>query len=72
MMTGTIIRRAGDKTAVLEVSRTTRHPQYQKKVVRTRRYLVHDPNNTAQVGDTVTVKESRPISARKRWIIISE
>jgi small subunit ribosomal protein S17 len=70
MMKGVIIRRAGDKTAVLEVSRVTRHPQYQKKVVRTRRYLVHDPNNTAKVGETVTVKESRPLSARKRWVIV--
>jgi small subunit ribosomal protein S17 len=71
-MKGTIVSRAGDKTVVLEATKISRHPLYGKKIVRTRRYLVHDPENKAQVGDVVTVKETRPLSARKRWVLVSK
>lgn len=71
-MTGVIVRRAGDKTAVMEVTAVSRHPLYGKKVVRTKRYLVHDPENKAVVGDVVVAAASRPISARKRWVIVSK
>jgi small subunit ribosomal protein S17 len=70
-MKGIIIRRSGDKTVVVEVTRVSRHPLYGKGIERTRRYLVHDPENKSQVGDAVTVKESRPLSARKRWVIVT-
>ena len=67
---GQVIRRSGDKTVAVAVSRVVKHPLYQKRQVRTKTYLVHDPNNTAQVGDAVTIRATRPLSAKKRWIIV--
>jgi len=67
---GQVIRRSGDKTVAVSVSRVVKHPLYQKRQVRTKTYLVHDPNNAAQVGDAVTIRATRPLSAKKRWIIV--
>ena len=69
-MTGHVIRRSGDKTVAVAVARVVKHPLYQKRQVRNKTYLVHDPNNTATVGDTVVIRETRPLSARKHWIIV--
>ncbi|MBI4022356.1 MAG: 30S ribosomal protein S17 [Candidatus Andersenbacteria bacterium] len=70
-MKGIVVRRAGDKTVVLETTAVVAHPLYSKKNVRSRRYLVHDAANKAELGQVVTVRHSRPLSARKRWIIVS-
>lgn len=70
-MKGVVVSRSGDKTVVLKATVVSRHPLYGKKVVKSRRFLVHDPENKAQVGDEVVVRQSRPLSARKRWIITS-
>ena len=70
-MKGIVVSRSGDKTVVLKATIVSHHPLYGKKVVKSRRFLVHDPKNKAQVGDKIEVKQSRPLSARKRWIIVS-
>jgi len=70
-MKGVVVSRSGDKTVVLEAIAVSRHPLYGKKVVKSRRFLVHDPENKAQVGDEIVVRQSRPLSARKRWVITS-
>lgn len=70
-MNGVVVRRSGDKTVVVETTAVSAHPRYGKHVARTRRYLVHDAQNKAQVGAVVTVRASRPLSARKRWVIVS-
>jgi len=70
-MTGQVIRRSGDKTVAVQVARVEQHPRYKKRQIRNKTYLVHDPNNTCQVGDSVTIRETRPLSARKRWIVIT-
>ena len=59
-----------DKTAVVEVVRQTRHPQYNKTVQRRKRYYVHDEENTLNVGDRVRITETRPISKKKRWRLL--
>jgi small subunit ribosomal protein S17 len=69
-MTGTVLRRSGDKTVAVVVTRVERHPVYEKRRTRKKTYLTHDPNNTAQVGDEVIIRATRPLSARKRWVIV--
>jgi small subunit ribosomal protein S17 len=56
------------KTVVVEVKSSYRHPLYGKVVHRARRFMAHDEQN-CQMGDTVQIVESRPISKRKRWVV---
>jgi small subunit ribosomal protein S17 len=49
------------------VETLVRHPLYKKRVRRSKKFLAHDENNEARVGDTVRIIETRPLSARKRW-----
>lgn len=58
------------KTIVVEVSRQVLHPVLKKYVRRTKRYLAHDEREEAQVGDTVRIAETRPLSARKRFRLV--
>lgn len=68
---GIVVKRSGDKTVAVEVTRQTMHPLYRKSIRRTTRYLVHDADNQAQVGAAVEIVETRPLSARKRWRLMS-
>lgn len=66
---GRVIRNAMEKTVVVEVETTKRHPLY-KKVVRTsKKYKAHDETNAIPVGALVRIVESRPISKTKRWVV---
>ena len=66
---GTVVSDKMDKTVVVAVENRFPHPIYQKIVSRTRRYKVHDAENHCMVGDRVRIKETRPMSAHKRWAI---
>lgn len=55
------------KTITVEVTRTVRHKKYNKFLLQRARYHAHDEANTSQVGDTVLIVESRPLSRTKRW-----
>jgi small subunit ribosomal protein S17 len=68
--TGIVRSNKMDKTAVVEVVRFVKHPLYKKYVKRIMRYMAHDANNNANIGDEVRIISSRPLSARKRWRII--
>ena len=68
---GTVLKANGQKTLSVLVSRSWAHPKYQKIVRSTRKYLVHDATNQAQVGQAITFKESRPYSKRKRFALIT-
>lgn len=57
-------------TVVVSVDSFIRHPLYHKKIRKTRRFLSHNPNNQAKLGDWVTIEETRPISKLKRWVIV--
>ncbi|NNE94603.1 MAG: 30S ribosomal protein S17 [Acidimicrobiales bacterium] len=59
-----------DKTAIVEVTRRSRHPQYSKTVQSRARYYVHDEDNTLNVGDRVRITETRPLSKNKRWRLL--
>ncbi len=64
---GTVVKKAGDKTATVLVERKVVHPRYHKIVKRFKKYLVHDENNQTNVGDTITAIECRPISKTKSF-----
>jgi small subunit ribosomal protein S17 len=66
---GVVLRKSGDMTIVVEVSSEKRHKVYGKKIKTSKRFLVHDSNNTAVIGDAVSIKECRPYSKRKRWTL---
>lgn len=66
---GNVVSNAMDKTAVVTVERRVAHKFYGKIIKRTTKYYVHDPENKLLVGDVVKIKQSRPISKLKRWVI---
>lgn len=68
---GVVVKTAMKDTATVAVSRYVMHPKYKKYQVRTKKYLVHDPGNTAQVGDKVVIVACRPISKLKRFKLAS-
>lgn len=71
ILEGTVIKAAMKDTATVEVSRYVKHPKYKKYLRRSKKYLVHDPGNTVHVGDTVVIRETRPISKRKHFVLAS-
>ena len=67
---GVVVKSAMKDTATVQVERYVKHPKYQKFMRLSKKFLVHDVGNTAQIGDKVTIRETRPISKRKRFIIV--
>ncbi len=68
-LVGTVVSDKMDKTIVVEVERIARHPLYGKVVKSHKRYKVHDEENTARPGDTVQIRECRPISKHKKFFL---
>jgi len=68
--TGKVISNKMDKTIVVAVTRLFQHPVYKKTVKRVTKFKAHDENNKCQVGDTVKIIETRPLSKEKRWTVI--
>ncbi len=66
---GKVIKKSGDKSVAVLVERKVMHPKYHKIVKRFKKYLVHDENNEANVGDTLIAVECRPLSKRKAFRI---
>ncbi len=67
---GVVVSDKMDKTIVVQVSAVRPHPVYKKVVRRTSRLKAHDEKNEARVGDTVLVRECRPLSREKTWRLI--
>ncbi len=67
---GTVIKKAGEKTATVLVERRVLHPRYHKTVKRFKKYLVHDERNETNVGDTVLAIECRPLSKNKSFRLV--
>ena len=70
VLTGTVVSDKTDKTVVVRVERRFRHPVYKKFITRSKKYAAHDENNTFKAGEQVRIEESRPISKRKRWVVL--
>jgi small subunit ribosomal protein S17 len=58
------------KTVVVTVERQVKHPFYKRVIRRSKNFLAHDEKKQCQVGDTVRIEETRPLSRRKRWRVI--
>jgi small subunit ribosomal protein S17 len=67
-LTGVVTSNKMEKTVVVEISRTYRHPLYKKVVHGEKRVMAHDELG-CQIGDSVRIVESRPISRRKHWVV---
>jgi len=59
-----------DKTITISTERRLRHPIYGKFVKKTKKFMAHDENNECNVGDTVRIMETRPLSKLKRWRLV--
>lgn len=68
--TGVVVSDKADKTVTVVVERRFPHPLYGKGVKRDKKYHAHDENNEYQVGDTVRIVETRPLSKTKRWRVV--
>jgi small subunit ribosomal protein S17 len=71
-LTGVVISDKADKTITVKVERKVKHPTYSKIMKRSTKVHAHDEENTAKVGDVVTVQECRPYSKSKTWKLLSE
>jgi len=67
---GVVVSSAGDKTCVVMVEDRKRHPLYGKMMTVSKKFHAHDEENTCQVGDRVTIMETRPLSKLKRWRLV--
>ena len=67
---GIVVSNKMDKTIVVAVKDNVKHPLYNKIVKRTYKLKAHDENNDANIGDTVRVMETRPLSKDKRWRLV--
>ena len=68
---GKVVSDKMDKTIVVAVENSVKHPLYKKIVKKTYKLKAHDENNEAGIGDTVMVMETRPLSKDKRWRLVS-
>ena len=69
-VTGTVVSDKMDKTVVVAVERKVRHEVYGKTQRKTSKFVAHNEGNEAKVGDLVAIAESRPLSKRKRWVVM--
>ncbi|MBX2864392.1 MAG: 30S ribosomal protein S17 [Leptolyngbyaceae cyanobacterium MAG.088] len=68
-LTGRVVSDKMDKTVVVAVENRVPHAKYQKIVVRTKKYKAHDDSNECKAGDIVRIRESRPLSRTKSWVV---
>ena len=70
ILSGKVVKKSGDKTISVLVTRQTTHPVYKKIIRVSKKYLAHDNDNKIIVGDSVRIQETRPISKNKSWEVI--
>ena len=69
-LAGKVISNKMDKTVVVEVERRVLHPKYKKFVRTSSKYHAHDEQNACEINDAVIIRESRPLSRKKRWVVV--
>jgi small subunit ribosomal protein S17 len=69
LLSGVVVSSNSNKTIVVEVTRRVKHKLYKKIIKRSKKYHAHDENNSYKKGDLVTIKETKPISKLKSWIV---
>ncbi len=70
VMTGRVYKDKMNKSVIVEVRRRVTDRRYKKIVTRRSRFMAHDEENECKVGDIVEIKESRPLSRDKRWVVM--
>jgi small subunit ribosomal protein S17 len=70
--TGVVTSTKMQKTIVVTIDSYKTHPKYKKRYKASRKFYAHDEQGLAKEGDTVTISETRPLSALKRWILIED
>lgn len=70
VLEGRVVSAKMDKTVTVEVTRTVKHPQYHKYVTRRNTFKAHDEGNECAENDLVVIRESRPLSKTKRWVVV--
>lgn len=68
--TGLVVSNKMDKSIVVQIGRKVKHPIYGKFVKKTSKFVAHDEKNECNIGDTVRIMETRPLSRRKRWRLV--
>lgn len=68
---GIVVSNKMQKTVVVKVERTLRHPRYQKVVTRAKKYYAHNESLPLNIGDEVKIVETRPLSRLKRWRVVA-
>lgn len=71
ILSGVVVKTAMKDTVTVAVDRYVMHPKYKKYQRLTKKFLVHNPGNTVAIGDTVEIRETRPISKLKHFEIVS-
>jgi len=69
---GIVVKNVMDKTITVAVKTQIAHKKYGKIFIKTNKYYAHDENNECNIGDTVKIQETRPISKNKRWKLINK
>ena len=72
ILKGKVIKDKNNKTIVVLVKRKFIHPFFEKVITSTKKYHAHDENNKFKIGDNVEIIESKPISKKKRWEVITK
>ena len=67
---GVVVSNKMQKSIVVEVNRKMKHPKYGKFILRSKKFIAHDENNECNIGDTVRIMETRPLSKRKNWRLV--
>ena len=70
ILSGKVVKKSGDKTVSVIVTRQTTHPIYKKIIRVSKKYLAHDAENTIAVGENVKIQETKPLSKNKSWEVI--
>ena len=69
-LVGKVISNKMEKTVVVAVENTAPHPKYGKQMVRTHKFKAHDEANSCKIGDRVRIRECRPLSRDKRFLVV--
>ena len=68
---GVVVSDKMDKTVVVKVDRRVQHSEYKKIITKSVKLHVHDPDELCSIGDIVVIRESRPISKTKSWVLVN-
>ena len=70
ILNGKVVKKSGDKTVSVLVTRQTTHPIYKKIIRVSKKYSAHDADNTIAIGENVKIQETKPLSKNKSWEVI--